>query len=55
LDDYQFISSQAVHEHVAVLLDHCPTTFHLVLATRSDPPVLAENSHPPRDQVSKSG
>jgi len=37
LDDYQFISSQAVHEEVAFLLEHCPNTFHLVLASRSDP------------------
>ena len=39
LDDYQFISSQAVHEEVALLLEHCPKTFHLVIATRSDPPL----------------
>ncbi len=39
LDDYQFISSQAVHEEVAFLLEHCPNTFHLVIATRSDPPL----------------
>ena len=39
LDDYQFISSQAVHEKVAFLLEHCPKTFHLVIATRSDPPL----------------
>ncbi len=39
LDDYQFISSQAVHESVAFLLDHCPQTFHLAIATRSDPPL----------------
>ena len=39
LDDYQFISSQDVHEHMVFLLDHCPTTFHLVIATRSDPPL----------------
>ncbi len=38
LDDYQFISSPAVHEQVAFLLEHCPRTFHLVIATRSDPP-----------------
>jgi LuxR family maltose regulon positive regulatory protein len=38
LDDYQLISSQAVHEEVAFLLEHCPNTFHLVIATRSDPP-----------------
>lgn len=39
LDDYQFISSQAVHEHVAFLLDHAPPNFHLVIASRSDPPL----------------
>ena len=39
LDDYQFISSQAVHDLVAFLLEHCPKTFHLVIATRSDPPL----------------
>jgi LuxR family maltose regulon positive regulatory protein len=39
LDDYQFISSQVVHEEVAFLLDHCPNTFHLVIASRSDPPL----------------
>jgi LuxR family maltose regulon positive regulatory protein len=39
LDDYQFISSQTVHEAVAFLLEHCPKTFHLVIATRSDPPL----------------
>jgi LuxR family maltose regulon positive regulatory protein len=39
LDDYQFIKSQAVHEGVAFLLDHCPKTFHLLIVTRSDPPL----------------
>ncbi|MEJ2707214.1 MAG: LuxR C-terminal-related transcriptional regulator [Anaerolineales bacterium] len=39
LDDYQFISSQAVHEAVTFLLEHCPKTFHVVVATRSDPPL----------------
>ena len=39
LDDYQFISNQAVHEAVAFFLQHCPRTFHLVIATRSDPPL----------------
>jgi LuxR family transcriptional regulator, maltose regulon positive regulatory protein len=39
LDDYQFISNQAVHEGVAFLLEHCPRTFHLLIATRSDPPL----------------
>ena len=40
LDDYQFINSQDVHEQVAFLLEHCPTTLHIVIATRSDPPLL---------------
>ena len=39
LDDYQFISSQAVHSAVAFLLEHCPNTLHLVIASRSDPPL----------------
>ncbi len=39
LDDYQFIRSRAVHSAVAFLLEHCPTTFHLVIAARSDPPL----------------
>ena len=38
LDDYHFISSTAVHEAVAFLLEHCPTTLHLAIVTRSDPP-----------------
>jgi hypothetical protein len=39
LDDYQFIISQTVHEAVAFLLEHQPSTFHLAIATRSDPPL----------------
>ena len=39
LDDYQFITSQAVHEDVAFLLEHCPNTIHMLIATRSDPPL----------------
>jgi LuxR family maltose regulon positive regulatory protein len=39
LDDYQFIQSQAVHEQMAFLLEHCPRTLHLVIASRSDPPL----------------
>jgi len=37
LDDYQLITNQSIHENVTFLLDHCPNTFHLVVATRSDP------------------
>jgi LuxR family transcriptional regulator, maltose regulon positive regulatory protein len=39
LDDYHLIASQAVQEAVVFLLEHCPKTFHLVIATRSDPPL----------------
>ena len=39
LDDYQFINHQAVHAQMAFLLEHCPNTFHLLVATRSDPPL----------------
>jgi len=40
LDDYQFIYSQAVHDQVVFLLEHSSKTFHLVIASRSDPPLL---------------
>ncbi len=39
LDDYQQISSPAVHEAATFLLEHCPKNFHLVITTRSDPPL----------------
>ena len=39
LDDYQFISSQAVHEEWLFCSSIAPKTFHLVIATRSDPPL----------------
>jgi LuxR family maltose regulon positive regulatory protein len=39
LDDYQAIHNRAAHQAVAFLLEHCPATFHLVIATRSDPPL----------------
>lgn len=39
LDDYQLISSQAVHDEVAFLLEHLPAALHLIILTRSDPPL----------------
>jgi LuxR family transcriptional regulator, maltose regulon positive regulatory protein len=39
LDDYQLISTSEVHAAVAFLLDHCPKSFHLLISTRSDPPL----------------
>jgi len=37
LDDYQFISNQAVHEAVTFLVENCPNRLHLIISTRSDP------------------
>ncbi len=39
LDDYQLIHSAAVHENVIFLIEHLPHTLHLVILTRSDPPL----------------
>ncbi|MCE1252098.1 MAG: LuxR C-terminal-related transcriptional regulator [Anaerolineae bacterium] len=39
LDDYHFINSQEVHNAVVFLLEHCPGSLHMVIATRSDPPL----------------
>ena len=39
LDDYHVIGAPDVHEASAFLLDHLPARLHLVVATRSDPPL----------------
>ncbi|QBR91266.1 LuxR C-terminal-related transcriptional regulator [Nocardioides euryhalodurans] len=39
LDDYHVIGSSEVHEAVTFLLAHGPAQLHLMLATRSDPPL----------------
>lgn len=39
LDDYQFISTQQIHAGVAYLLDHLPSNLHLIVSSRSDPPL----------------
>jgi LuxR family maltose regulon positive regulatory protein len=39
LDDYQYISSPSVHEEIAFFLNHCPKSLHMVIASRSDPPL----------------
>ncbi|MHB9090797.1 MAG: MalT transcriptional regulator family protein, partial [Chloroflexota bacterium] len=39
LDDYQAISAPTVHDVVAYLLGNLPPQVHLVIATRSDPPL----------------
>jgi LuxR family transcriptional regulator, maltose regulon positive regulatory protein len=39
LDDYHAIAAPAIHDAVAFLLVNLPSRVHLVLATRSDPPL----------------
>jgi hypothetical protein len=53
LDDYHAIAASEVHDAVTFLLDHLPDSLHLVMATRSDPPLpLARlRSTRPRSRV----
>ena len=39
LDDYHLIAAQVIHDGVTFLVDHLSDNLHLVLATRSDPPL----------------
>jgi LuxR family transcriptional regulator, maltose regulon positive regulatory protein len=39
LDDYHVIEAEPVHASVEFLLEHLPPQMHLVVATRSDPPL----------------
>jgi LuxR family maltose regulon positive regulatory protein len=39
LDDYHTIDTLAVHEAVAFLFDHLPLHAHLIIASRTDPPL----------------
>jgi LuxR family transcriptional regulator, maltose regulon positive regulatory protein len=39
LDDYHAIEAPAVHDAVTFLLDHLPGQVHLLVASRSDPPL----------------
>jgi LuxR family maltose regulon positive regulatory protein len=39
LDDYHLIEAQPIHNGLAFLLDHLPAQMHLVIASRSDPPL----------------
>ena len=39
LDDYHLISSQPVHASLGFLLEHRPPGLHVVLASRTDPPL----------------
>ena len=39
LDDYHVIASPAIHSALSFLLDHLPENMHVVLGSRSDPPL----------------
>jgi LuxR family maltose regulon positive regulatory protein len=39
LDDYHLLQSGSIHEGMAFLLDHLPPQLHVVLSSRSDPPL----------------
>jgi LuxR family maltose regulon positive regulatory protein len=39
LDDYHVITNEAVHAALAFLLEHLPPQMHLIIASRTDPPL----------------
>jgi LuxR family transcriptional regulator, maltose regulon positive regulatory protein len=39
LDDYHVIEGESVHRIVQRIIDHIPSNFHLILASRVDPPL----------------
>ncbi len=39
LDDYHAVTSPAIHAGISFLLEHAPPHFHLVIASRTDPPL----------------
>jgi LuxR family maltose regulon positive regulatory protein len=39
LDDYHLISAPAIHSALAFLLEHLPENMHIVIGSRSDPPL----------------
>jgi len=39
LEDYHFIASPVVHQLVDLLLENAPSSLHLIISTRTDPPI----------------
>jgi LuxR family maltose regulon positive regulatory protein len=39
LDDYQFVTEKETHKSVAFFMEHLPENMHLVISSRSDPPL----------------
>jgi LuxR family maltose regulon positive regulatory protein len=52
LDDYHLIKEQSVHDALIYLLENQPPNFHLVIATREDPPLQLARLRA-RDQLSE--
>src|SRR5579883_3339740 len=52
LDDYHLITEPAIHESVALLLEHPPAQLHLYLATRNEPSLPLARLRA-RDQVNE--
>jgi LuxR family transcriptional regulator, maltose regulon positive regulatory protein len=52
LDDYHLIETQSIHEALNFLLKNLPSDFHLIVATRVDPPLSLARLRA-RDQVTE--
>jgi LuxR family maltose regulon positive regulatory protein len=39
LDDYHLIRNPVIHQSLAFLLEHIPAQFHVIIASRTDPPL----------------
>jgi LuxR family maltose regulon positive regulatory protein len=39
LDDYHLVDTKQIHDFIAFLLENLPDQVHLIIATRSDPPL----------------
>jgi LuxR family maltose regulon positive regulatory protein len=39
LDDYHLIQNKQVHQAVSFVIEQCPPSLHLIIATRADPPL----------------
>ena len=38
-DDYHIVTTPAIHQTLALLLDHLPPALHIIISTREDPPL----------------
>jgi LuxR family maltose regulon positive regulatory protein len=39
LDDYHFVDAKPIHDIILFLLENLPEHMHMIIATRSDPPL----------------